>query len=455
MLMSSFTCKHGEGGTPISYWCNSGCWEAGGKSSRFIEQYMKGIKAVGRYDEALPIDSCDFGRCVDILNKHPEWQSRIHELGRLRGFKNWSRLVKHWDTLMMLYNDLPVDKSYKLFTDRDKQKFNYFSHLLQGVTTDHGLLKTHKLRCNSDLFDFKLNNFFVVGSLVLQEKNQDDEFDLYTSFVIDVFPEDVCCERYKEDGKSRGWHSVDKYMPKSFQDTHEQESEDHSETHTKTLNNVETEIAQVLQEEIQTTTPSDPPVCTIHYPRKPVVDTPVFRSQEIIKKLHAKMNEYIKRDPSTWQTTNYHYCPHYVLYANGETPENTPIEAFNMFMADVYPLTATVECWKLGTCVISITDQHKLHPSNKVDDEEFEVTFNDEKWVISQGSIKLYTYYDEGLINSNGDEEPETITEKEIERKIQMNVAENIKLEQREREINNNSKKTPVQNFGFVGLVCG
>lgn len=449
--MNSVTCQHGVIGAPISYWCNGDCWEARGTSARFIEQYMKGLKAVGRFGNSMPIDSQDFGRCVDILNLHPEWKERMCEMKRLNGHKDWARLARSWDMFTMIYNDLPHDKPYKLYTDRDRQKFSYFGHLLRGISTKNGLLLTHKLKCNSDIFNFRLKEYLVVGSLVLQDVNQDDEFDLYTSFVIDLFPENMYCQSFRTNGASSGSHRAESYLPAIPKEEPEPIIEP---APVETMVDLENKVVEIIDEEIKSEVPKDPPKCTIHYPRKPVLDTPVFRSQEIIKKLHEKMNVYIKRDPSTWQSTSYHYCPHYVLYANGETPENTHEESFNMYMADVYPLNETPNCWRLGTCVISITDQHKLHPSNKINDE-FEVIFNDEKWVISQSPIKLYTYYDEGLINCGGDEEQEVITDEEISKIIERNIAENIKLEKQERQVNDNSNRNPVQNFGFVGIMLG
>jgi hypothetical protein len=447
--MNILNCKHGEDGSPISYWCNGSCWEAKGSSSRFIEHYMKGIKAVGRFGQSMPIDSQDFGRCVDILKLHPEWIPRLPEMAYLKEHKNWSRLVKHWNTFMMLYDDLPHEKSYKLYTRRDRQKFSYFSHLLQGITTDHGLLLTHKLRCNSDIFDFKLNGYLVVGSLVLQEKNQDDEYDLYTSMILDVFPE-IFCKAYRENGQWKGSHSTSSYLPRNIED----EPEKTLEEPVKTSTDVENEVVKVIDEEIKGTVPNNPSKCTISYPRKPVEITEHFIKQEIINKLHNKMDDYIKQDPDTWQTTNYHYCPHYTLYANGETPDNTTEESFKMYYADVYPLEETPGRWKLGTCIISITDQHKLHPLNKNEDE-FEVIFNDEKWVVSGAPVKLYTYYDEGIVNCSGDEEPEVMSSEELEKIIEKNKLENIRLELEEKRINDNSTRNPVQNFGFVSIRLG
>lgn len=449
--MSCFDCSHGKNSEPISYWCNKNCWEAKGMSSRFIEQYMKGIKAVGRLSDCFPLDFQDFERCIDILNKYPEWIPRLTEFYRLKGFTNWKRLVRSWDMFVMLYNDLPLNKPYKLFTERDKQKIKYFSYLLQGITTDHGLLLNYKLKINdNESFIFKLENYFVVGSLVLQEKNQDDEYDLYTCFVIDVFPENMSCEKYNESGKIIGTVTANSYLPQNIKNNIE--NTDDFETTTETLTNLENKFVKIIDDEIKSEVIADPPKCTFRFKRYPDVDTPYFRSQELVKKLHTKMTNYIAMNSSTWQTTNYHFCPHYKIYANSETDENTTDDQFEMFYADVFPLVETAECWKLGACIISITNKHKLHPLNK--NNEFEVIYNNEKWIISSAPIKLYTYYEEGLINAVGDEQPESITDKEIEFAIKKNIIENIKLEKREKDINENTSKNPVQKVGILNITC-
>ena len=88
---------------------------------------------------------------------------------------------------------------------------------------------------------------------------------------------------------------------------------------------------------------------------------------------------------------------------------------FDMFIADVSLLNDE----EIGMCIINISDKHILHPNNK--GENIEIIFNDCKFVVS-GKVKLYTYYTDGLINSFGNEEPEYISNEELN-----NILENKK----------------------------
>jgi len=424
-------CKHGVDGFPISYWCNKECWEAKGASSRFIEHYMKGLKAVGRVGDSMPHDAEDFGRCVRLLETHPEWIPRLSEMKHLS--QNWGRLIKRWDHFMMLYNDLVVDYS--------SRKHEYFSYLLRGIMTDHGMLLTHELQNKtSGQLSFELKEYLVVGSLVLQAKNQDDEYDVYTTMVLDKFP-DFFCEKFLENGKSKGWYRPCSFLPdlvdvsKDVDDIVDVAKDVVVDVAKDVVDDVAKDVVVDVSKDVDT---KNELICTIRYKSQPATNTPELRSKCIAKKLHERMIEYIKQDPKTWSTTCYHYCPHYVLYADGETPETADVTSFEMFMADIYETDHSLEQYKLGTCIVSISKNHLLHPTNK--DKEEDVIFNNEQWVVSGGSIKLNTYYYDGLINSGGDEEPETVTEEEITKQI----AENFLLN------NENTKSVEIK-----GIITG
>lgn len=94
----------------------------------------------------------------------------------------------HWDEFTRLHNDLPHVKypnlKWKDYSEYERQQYVYFDHLLQGIQVDYGLLKTYTFTDN-----LNPKEYFVVGSLVKQDKNQDDEYDLYPCAIFDVFPD--------------------------------------------------------------------------------------------------------------------------------------------------------------------------------------------------------------------------------------------------------------------------
>lgn len=58
----------------------------------------------GRADSVkmhLPSDADDLGRCIRLLDRIPEWQSRIGEVGEV--FPPWRRLVDDWERLVKMY----------------------------------------------------------------------------------------------------------------------------------------------------------------------------------------------------------------------------------------------------------------------------------------------------------------------------------------------------------------
>lgn len=463
--MDRFKCQHNQSIIPISYWCDGDlCWEARGMSSRFIEHYMKKLEAIGRITECMPHDSHDFGRCVDILNKHPEWLARLPELKKIN--TNWKRLITYWDNFMIQYNELPhikiPNKNYIDYTESDKCKYEYFNYLIKGIQKNYGMLRTYKIDNN---VKHKLIENLIVGSHVLQEKNQEDEFDLYPCVIVDIYP-NIWCNILNENGKN----SSVKHAKSFLQINQQNESYDNENTkkiieqtnkQTAELNPIKLEnkivkiIDSIISEktvtEIDTETDKvkENPVVTVRWNKFPIEDTPEFRKNELIKKLHIKMEEYIKSDSDTWSTTNFHYCPHYKLYSNNHEKE---LESeYEMFVADIYPLNVIDDEWRLGMCIISITKSHELHPSKK-EVNEHEIEYNGANWVVSSDPVKLYTYYDDGLINCFSSNEEETLSELEIEEIIKCNIIKNNELIKKENKINNSSN--PLKSIGFCNITC-
>lgn len=204
----------------------------------------------------------------------------------------------------------------------------------------------------------------------------------------------------------------------------------------------EIEEVEILGED-KKYTPKEHVKCTISYGRLQVEDTEDFRKREILNKIHKRMEKYIENDPDTWKTTNFHYCPHYILEMNKENLE--------MFVADVYPIAPTGEEWKFGMCLISILEDHILHPLNKT--EEI-IIFDGCEWVVYGMPVKLFTYYDEGLINC-GNDAVETISDSEVEEIILKNRNENEIRRLREDEFNNRPIDTSIKNkLGICGVSC-
>jgi hypothetical protein len=464
--MNTFNCQHDQSISPISYWCTGdSCWEACGMSSRFIEHYMKQIKAIGRIDDCVPHDSQDFGRCVAILNKHPEWLTRLPELKKIN--TNWKRLITYWDNFMIQYNELPhiktPNKNYSDYTESDKCKYEYFDYQIKGIQKNFGMLRTYKIDNN---VKHKLIENLIVGSHVLQEKNQEDEFDLYPCVIVDIYP-NIWCNILKENGKNGGLKHAKSFLQTNQQNENTEHVNDQTETNnqineqtneqTNELNPIKLEnkivkiIDSIISEKTVTETDkvTEKPVVTVRWNKFPIEDTPEFRKNELIKKLHTKMEEYVKSDPDTWSTTNFHYCPHYKLYSNNHEDE---LESeYEMFVADIYPLNVIDDEWRLGMCIISITKSHELHPSKKMVDEH-EIEYNGANWVVSSDPVKLYSYYEDGLINCFSSNEEETLSESEIEKIIKGNIIKNNELIEKENKVNSTSN--PLKSVGFCRILC-
>ncbi len=83
-------------------------WIAGrdtGRSSKTIWAVMMGVMADGPrqsdLDYCTPSDPDDFGRCFRLLDRVPEWKSRMVEMGKI--FPAWIPLAREWGRLTDLY----------------------------------------------------------------------------------------------------------------------------------------------------------------------------------------------------------------------------------------------------------------------------------------------------------------------------------------------------------------
>lgn len=88
-----------------------------GSSSKTIANHMLGL------DQEFisePADGSDLGRCLRLIAKFPEWESRIGELSDLSNA--WAALVPHWSEIKQLMidetgmgfdRDKPAPRTYK------------------------------------------------------------------------------------------------------------------------------------------------------------------------------------------------------------------------------------------------------------------------------------------------------------------------------------------------------
>jgi len=99
--------------TKYSKWVVS---EDTGISSRTIWAVMMNA-VVGDTDYnfryGTPRDPDDFGRCYRLLERFPEWKTRLGEVANI--FPRWTGLVREWDTLTKLYEESGHNYSDKLY----------------------------------------------------------------------------------------------------------------------------------------------------------------------------------------------------------------------------------------------------------------------------------------------------------------------------------------------------
>ena len=80
MISCNFNCNHKEN---ISFFCNEGCWESIGLSSRLLEMHMKNIK--GKFLNLLKLDMLDIRDFISfskVLESHLDWKDRFQEMKR-------------------------------------------------------------------------------------------------------------------------------------------------------------------------------------------------------------------------------------------------------------------------------------------------------------------------------------------------------------------------------------
>ncbi len=166
-----FQCQHQP---PYSLYCNLNhdsqspvkvCWEANGVSSRLIEKQMTGKQVTGILKNSnVPHDSCDFGRCFELLNTHPDWISRLGEMTKY-GI-NWQRLILRWTECTHLYQ---------------QQQFEQLGFLLRHIQQDSGLLKIYNPPTN---LDFIVKSDLSIACLV-PRNGQQDEYDIYPVAIVE------------------------------------------------------------------------------------------------------------------------------------------------------------------------------------------------------------------------------------------------------------------------------
>lgn len=185
--------------------CNEpGCWEATGLSSRLIEATMLNVgarslrfsgKPVGTQCMAIPHDAEDFGRCVELLDAHPDWRPQLDKMKR-QGFV-WSRLVSCWPELEARYRAGDPSLSYEIKT---------MSPLLNRLLTIDSLGAGYEA-CDS----------FVVASLLPPPEEQHSKYHVMESAVLPRHTRVTCWENpngdnlppsydpYASKGRVPGW----------------------------------------------------------------------------------------------------------------------------------------------------------------------------------------------------------------------------------------------------------
>ena len=73
------------------------CGNDTGISSKCIAAYMSGVAPEDIRYTSPPSDPADLGRCLRLLEKFPEWKTRIPEMANVS--KRWADMVPHWDAV--------------------------------------------------------------------------------------------------------------------------------------------------------------------------------------------------------------------------------------------------------------------------------------------------------------------------------------------------------------------
>lgn len=84
----------------------SSCFEASGRSARFLESKLKPVNCGNSSAIAVPHDRFDLGRCIRLMEHHRNWN--IQAVGSFGPV--WKRIAENWGTLTSLYHDGFVEK---------------------------------------------------------------------------------------------------------------------------------------------------------------------------------------------------------------------------------------------------------------------------------------------------------------------------------------------------------
>ena len=74
-----------------------------GVSSKTLAAVMLNVPAAAIDYPGVPVDGDDLGRCFRLLEKIPEWKSRLDEVAD--AFPSWEPLVESWSQLQALYSE--------------------------------------------------------------------------------------------------------------------------------------------------------------------------------------------------------------------------------------------------------------------------------------------------------------------------------------------------------------
>lgn len=74
-----------------------------GTSSKAICAVLTGSTTPNGYDNDVPNDPDDFGRCYRLLGLFPEWLARLDEVAT--ALPNWTPIIENWASLSALYVD--------------------------------------------------------------------------------------------------------------------------------------------------------------------------------------------------------------------------------------------------------------------------------------------------------------------------------------------------------------
>jgi hypothetical protein len=72
-----------------------------GLSSKTIWAFMVGSPLHHDWDDRVPLDPDDFGRCYRLLSLIPEWRPRLSDMAEAK--PEWRPLVREWSKLTRQY----------------------------------------------------------------------------------------------------------------------------------------------------------------------------------------------------------------------------------------------------------------------------------------------------------------------------------------------------------------